>query len=144
MTIDKFRSIRAGEDSENSFIDSKTFVLGDGESRNIGFKFNLYDTFITGQDRILKTTIPVDKDFNNLTFRFDYSVEFSGLQPYLEVAIYANGECVIDQKIGMNQSISGEHSIRLDDMARLPKDVEILVRMHYDVDFNKRSNEKVY
>ena len=44
----------------------------------------------------------------------------------------------------MNQGLSGEHSIRLDDMARLPKDVEILVRMHYDVDFNKRSNEKVY
>ena len=48
LTIEKFRSIRAGEDSKNHYIGSNTFVLGDGKSSNIGFKFNLYDTFITG------------------------------------------------------------------------------------------------
>ena len=33
--------------------------------------FNLYDTFITGKERIIRMRVPVSRDFNELELKFD-------------------------------------------------------------------------
>ena len=40
----------------------------------VGLMFNMYDTFITGNDRILKMQVPMDKDYNKLILKFDWQV----------------------------------------------------------------------
>lgn len=39
----------------------------------VGFRFNLYDNFITGSERTIKMDIPRSKDFNNLVLKFQWS-----------------------------------------------------------------------
>ena len=43
----------------------------DDSTDNIGFMFNLYDTFITGKERIIRMRVPVSRDFNELELKFD-------------------------------------------------------------------------
>lgn len=44
------------------------------DDMEVGFLFNLYDTFITNQERIIRLRVPVDKDFNELKLCFDQKV----------------------------------------------------------------------
>jgi hypothetical protein len=37
--------------------------------------FNLYDTFISGNDRVMKVIVPRDPDFNRIMLKFD--IEFA-------------------------------------------------------------------
>ena len=43
----------------------------DDSTDDIGFMFNLYDTFITGKERIIRMRVPVSRDFNELELKFD-------------------------------------------------------------------------
>ena len=42
-------------------------VFGD-----VGLMFNMYDTFMSGKDRILKMHVPVDKEFDQLKFKMEW------------------------------------------------------------------------
>ena len=64
-----FRKARAGLLDWVEYVDGKIVV--DNEKVNsskpiVGMMFNLYDTFITEKDRILRVKIPKDDDFNKL------------------------------------------------------------------------------
>ena len=43
----------------------------DDSTDDIGFMFNLYDTFITGKERIIRMRVPVSRDFNELELKFE-------------------------------------------------------------------------
>lgn len=46
----------------------------DGRVSTVGIMFNMYDTFMTGNDRILRMSVPKDKDFNKLFLKFEWKV----------------------------------------------------------------------
>lgn len=93
FTSETYRQIRSGQDVVNRYGESgyvfDNSIADDGDSfADVGFMFNLYDTFITGQDRILKMTIPRDADFNHLTFAFEWEiVKADGLLGDMETTI---------------------------------------------------------
>ena len=74
LTTDTFRNIRAKKDKENFYLDG-VYVMNNQDKGEVGLMFNLYDTFITGNDRILKLIVPKDKDFNKLKLMFE--IEFA-------------------------------------------------------------------
>lgn len=85
LNVDTFRKIRAKEDEDNKYEEfqdedgNKTYKyvfdnsIVDGNKDDfakVGFKFNLYDNFISGEERILHMEVPRDRDFNKLYLRF--------------------------------------------------------------------------
>jgi hypothetical protein len=111
--------------------------------------FNMYDTFITGNDRILKMHIPRDKDFNKLLLKFDWKVEDPlkrGLTGDFEATVVVNEEeafwyCPGDPD---SSESSGKFEKEITDTAVSDHDISIVVRIHYAVDFGKRNTEREY
>ena len=95
LDADTFRSIRSGEDSVNRYQDGKYIIDNsildvDGEFQDVGIGFNLYDTFISGKDRILNVHVPVNPDFNNLYLKFGCELHKEiGLLEEMEVYVSA-------------------------------------------------------
>lgn len=72
LDLETYRNIRAGKDPENKYMvfqgedgtRKKKYVFNNGITDNgdnfgkVGIMFNMFDTFITGKDRILKMHIP--------------------------------------------------------------------------------------
>ena len=51
----------------------------------------MYDTFINGNDRILKMDVPIDNDSNRMVLRFGWEVrKDSGLSGDFEASVYVN------------------------------------------------------
>ena len=92
FNTDKFREIRAEADDKHQYRqfvekdedgnETKTMkyicdnsVLDHGGNfAQVGFKFNLFDNFISGQERTLKLVVPKDTDNNTLHLRFTCKV----------------------------------------------------------------------
>lgn len=71
------------------------YIVDNGDFKYVDFLFNLYDTFISGDDRIIQMSIPKDKDFNNLTLKFEWYPLVKGELPKeLEYYIYVNEDLV--------------------------------------------------
>ncbi len=51
---------------------SGRYVLNNGNAKQVGFLFNLYDTFISGKDRIIHIKVPRNPDYNQMELKFDY------------------------------------------------------------------------
>ena len=67
---------------------------------SVGLMFNLYDTFVTGNDRILSMTVPRDKDFNNLVLKFEWELRLAqGLIGEMEACAYVGQENVFEETL---------------------------------------------
>ena len=138
-----YRQLRA----DGHYI-GKKYILDnddlDGGSEAVGFMFNLYDTFITESDRILKVQIPRDRDFNKKKLHFDWTVlRDPGLLGNLEVSILIGESTLFDEKFTETTQYK-ECVVELDDMLLKSSEVDIVVRIRFDVDFGKRNSEFDY
>ena len=157
MDSDEFRKIRAEGDKDNkyeAFVDedgnkSYKYVFDnsiadgqDGEFAKVGFKFNLYDNFITGEERILHVVVPKDTDFNKLHLKFTCEVEhMEMLLGDREYIVFIDDEEVFrSSKDGLTKDIDKE--IKEAVLEKHEFDVRVIV--HYQVDFSRRNNEKDY
>lgn len=165
LTLDKFREIRSDNDPKNKYMEflnqdgskDKKYVFDNtilddgGDFAKVGFKFNLYDNFITGEERILHMVVPKDTDFNKLHLRFtcieehqqmllgnyEYIVFVGDSEVYRR--IYADGKhpndtspSELDIDIDISNAVLDKH------------EYDIKVVIHYEIDFNRRNNEKEY
>ena len=143
---DSLRGIRLEESDSDRYESGKyIFDNGDGDDLpDVGLMFNMYDTFITGNDRILKLTVPQDEDFNELLLSFEWEV-LNGLPGYLEATVQVNEETAFTYNSDENGSeMEGEFSYEIRQASVKEHDVTITVRIHYDVDFGKRNTEQDY
>jgi hypothetical protein len=146
LTTATYGRIRSGEDEVNKYDGGKYVFANLADEKNVpsaAFMFNLHDTFITDQDRILKMTVPQDKEFNELMLTFDCQVLHS-VPGGMEVHVEVNGSEVFLYDGGDFPSKDGVVQFKLADTAVQAHEVLIAVRIHYDVDFNKRDVEKEY
>ena len=147
LNSETFRKIRSGEDLVNNYIDRK-YVFDNcqeesetGKMSTVGILFNMYDTFITGNDRILKMKVPKDKDFNKLFLKFEWKV-LHEVPGKMEAVVVVNENNVFEYVTG--DSDSGSFSFPIQEAAVEDHGIEIVVRIHYDVDFGKRNTEHEY
>ena len=172
LNSDTYRVIRSGEDKENeykSFIDDEgnkvnkyvfdnSIVDWDDDFAKVGFKFNLYDNFITGEERILHMVVPKDTDFNRLYLRFTCQVSHDemllGNYEYIvfvgdeeKYCLSYDGKNEVEFVDGeeMEKSVrSREVEVSISDAVLKSHEYDIRVIAHYQVDFSRRNNEKEY
>ena len=65
LVADTYRAILAEEDGANRY-ENEQYIFDCSHSENVGIFFNLYDNFITDQERILSIDVPEDSDTNLL------------------------------------------------------------------------------
>ena len=114
---------------------------------NVGLMFNMYDTFISGNDRILKMHVPVDKDFNKLYLDFECEANLEhGLLGKMEAVVYVNEDLLMQEILedGKKLTASVPCHYLLRNTAVDDHDILITVRIHYQVDFGKRNSAKEY
>lgn len=148
LNSETYRQVRNGESDGNKYEDRKyifengLYDASDGSAvGTVGFMFNMYDTFITGNDRIIKMHIPIDKDFNKLLLKFEWDVrKDSLLLGEFEATAYVNENMVFE----VDGPATGSYVLDLDDTAIKEHDIAITVRIHYEVDFGRRSTEREY
>ena len=169
FTVDKLREIRAGNDKNNKYeiFDEKdddgkylkkyvfnNGICDDNDESNpnrfkpIGFKFNLYDNFISGQERILRLHVPQQTDFDKLILKFTCAVSHpKGLLGYYEYIVFVGDEEKCRVKGQDNETYEEreiEHLISDAVVKEDGQDIDIRVVVHFNVEFNKRNTEKEY
>ena len=142
---DTFLDMRAAEDG--SYVDG-SYVFDNQKAGGVGFMFNLFDTFITGKDRILRIDIPVDKEFNKLMVKFDCKVLNEMYGP-IEAVVEVNEtpKFHYDSTANEDDPLSGESGsveFTVHDTTVGENHVSIAVRIHHEVDFGKRNTEQDY
>ena len=149
LNPDMYRELRQGLDKEVGEYSNGKYVFqnyvddGDIDKTGVGFRFNLYDTFISGEDRILHLSIPRSVDYNHLKLKFDWMCEKAeGLEGEMDAEILVNEQYAIGEEYKENEFYSFEFPI--DHLALNPTDIQIVVRIHYQVDFAKRNSEVEY
>lgn len=151
LNSDTYRKVR-NEEYEGHSYEDKEYVFDNSLCDKNGFGkvglfFNMYDTFITGNDRILKFSIPKDKDFNKLILKFEWEVRKSpGLLGEFEAVVKCNDEEVFHYNpTDIDSDLeSGEYSVEITDTAVSDHDMSLSVMIHYQVDFGKRNTEREY
>ena len=166
LNSDTYRKIRAEDDPDHKYMDftaedgtkTKKYVFDnskyDIENENgklefgaVGLMFNMFDTYIDGNDRILKMHIPKDTDFNRLLLRFDWEVRKSeGLLGDFEATVYVDENevfCYNPDDIESDKN-HGEYELEITDTAISDHDISIYVRIHHQIDFGKRNTEYEY
>ena len=118
-----------------------------GIGTKVGFDFNLYDNFITGNERTLRLVVPKDKDFNKLHLRFTCDVHHKDfLLGYYEYIVYVGDY----EAYKLTAETPKEHlpeaniDILIRDAVLESHSFDIKVIAHYQVDFSRRNNEKEY
>lgn len=76
LNLDNLRDIRDGRYENHSYDKQLHKYVIDNKykntyTKNVGLMFNLYDTFISGKDRIIRINVPSNKNFNDLYLSFD-------------------------------------------------------------------------
>jgi hypothetical protein len=159
LDSDTYRNIRDEKDELNEyrdFIDAdgnkvKKYVFDNsiydkprlGQFGNVSLKFNLYDTFITGKERILKFIVPRDKDFNKLKLKFGWKKWIAPTLGNWEVSVMVNEEYAVDPEFHADKD-SDEYELEINDTATSDTAISISVLIHFDVDFGKRNTERQY
>ena len=177
LNSDTFRVIRADKDPHHKYLDfhdedgnvSKKYVfdntLADESGfAKVGFKFNLYDNFISGEERTVRLSIPRDRDFNKLFLRFECKVEHGELLlndcEYIvfvgdeekfrwrkddgEVETFKDGKKLLDEDGKPLDVRDMPIDIPILDTVLEPHECDIKVIIHYAIDFTRRNNEKDY
>ena len=75
LNSETYRAIRAGNSKVGQYNKGRYIIGKTGDAQSTGFMFNLYDNFVSGQDRKIRMTIPMDKDFNKLKFQFEWEIQ---------------------------------------------------------------------
>ena len=127
---------------------TRKYVFNNGGiGTKVGFDFNLYDNFITGNERTLRMVVPKDKDFNKLHLRFTCNVHHKDfLLGYYEYIVYVGDY----EAYRLTSETPKEHlpesniDILIRDAVLESHSFDIKVIAHYQVDFSRRSNEKEY
>ena len=138
---DTFQSMRYAYDG--SYTDGK-YVFDNGKSGPVGIVFNMFDTFISGKERILRIDVPIDKEYNRLQVNFDCRVE-NNLPDRLEAVVLVGGQPAFEYD-SSDASPKLECSIEryIEGTAIKENHVLISVVIHYQVDFAKRNLEQDY
>ena len=141
-----FRRIRQKDVKLGEYSDGK-YRIDNGVSGDVGLMFNMYNNFISGQDRIVNIAVPKDMDFNRLKLEFEWEVlKDSGLLGDFEAVVLCNEDEVFWFSPGDTES-SAQHdhySRDIEDTAVEEHEITLVVRIHYQVDFGKRESEKAY
>ena len=165
LDADKFREIRAETDRDNKYseftetgddgTEKKVMkyvfdnsILDDGENfAKVGFKFNLFDNFISGQERTLKIAVPRDTDFNKLHLKFTCNVNHdSNLLGDFDYIVYdGDVEKFRYSRSGRNEDKTDQEvDIPILDAVFDKHEFNIRVVVNYAVDFHKRNTYKEY
>lgn len=145
-----FRTLR---NSETGY-DGGKYVISNGDGGNgVGFMFNLYDTFISGNDRVLRVVVPVSKDFNQLDLVFWVKpIVANGInRQNLQIQVLADEDEVLgtvgENVTGLAQEDGNgfyRYVHHLTDTSLKENQIDVVVRIHFDVDFGKRNTDEDY
>jgi len=155
---DQFRKMRSSNDEYKEFVDYdengeshivKKYVFDNGTDKTkVGFKFNLFDNFITGNDRTLRLSVPKDTDFNRLHLKFRCDAHHEpDLPGECEYVVFVDDH--EEYKLKFPSEPNEEEpdpnmDIPIEDAVLEAHDFEIKVIIHYQVDFSRRNTEKEY
>lgn len=70
-----FRNIRAGKQYLDTYENGKYIIDNERVTKdfpNVGLLMNLYDTFITEHDRVIRIRVEKDPDYNRFVLSFDW------------------------------------------------------------------------
>ena len=138
LSASSFLKMRTGEDELNKYVDGKYIVNNGGQGTSVGFKFNLYDNFISGQYRRLVVKVPKDKDFDHLLLKFKCQTLLDGL-----IGEEAEHRVLVDGEQASADE-NGWITHHIDNAVSKKHEVEIGILVHYGVDFNRRNTESIY
>jgi hypothetical protein len=110
---------------------------------------NLYDTFITEHDRIMRIRVPKDPDYNRFVLKFDWQVvvddELPGtLDVVMKVGFTDDEKTRVFETTFSESTKARTYAVELPDSALHEHKVDIVAMMRYDVDFGKRNTEHEY
>lgn len=149
FNADTYRDIRAEVDEDNFYSNGKyVFKNGvydrerKGDFTGVGLLFNLYDTFISGNDRVIHIQVPSSIDYNNLELKFEWKKVLDGLDGDMKVDIQVNEQIAKEEHSDGDGFFPFKYPIS--DIAIGSHDIEIVVRIHYSVDFGRRNSELEY
>jgi hypothetical protein len=143
LNQDAFLEMR---ENEEQYKDNK-YIFDNGESGPVGIMFNLFDTFITGNQRTLKIDVPVDQEFDKLIAKFD-CVVVKEVYGQMEVSVLVNGKqkfhYLSDSDQAEDTSMFGSVQHQIDNATIKENQVYISVLIHFKVDFWRRNFEQDY
>lgn len=144
LDSESLNGIMNGVDARNVYQEGK-YVIGNGTRGNVGFFFNLSDSFVTGEDKTLRVTVPIDKDYTNLRLMFGVELVSKideSRNEELVAEVYVNGSQVYRSE----EPNMGPEAIRIDiPNANVQEHVyDISVRIHYEVDFSNKGASDEY
>lgn len=137
LNSSSFLRMRAGEDELNRYDNGSYIVNNGGVGTSVGFKFNLYDNFVSGLCRKLNVKVYKDKDFDHLVLKFKCQRLLDSLIGDSECKITVDGE---DVEVGDGEWVE----FPIDSAVAKDHEVEIGILVHYDIDFNRRNSESIY
>ena len=144
LNSSSFNQIRQEVDARNVYQDGK-YVIGNNSSGSVGFFFNLYDNFLSEQDRTLRLKVPIDGDYNKLLLKFGVRTNFEHDEnDQFEIAF----EVYVNQALKMRFEGMDVHeeSITVPIMNTNVEEheMDITVRISYNVDYAMRSGSDEY
>ena len=131
--------MRVGEDKLNKY-DNGNYIIHNGPvGSSVGFKFNLYDNFMSGQGRTLRVNVPADKDFNHLKLKFKCLKVVNGLDDQkVQCQVYMNS-----MQCGLEGDVQ-DMEFPIDNATMQSHSIDIKVVVYYDVDYGKRNVDSEY
>ena len=141
LDTDTFLDMRDADDG--SYQDGK-YVFDNHKEGDVGFVFNMYDTFITGKDRVMKIDVPRNNEFNKLQLKFRCKM-LNKLSGPIEAVVEVDGRTVFNYN-------SEDEVPQIEEDVVYPilnttiseTEARIAVRIHHQVDFGKRNTEQDY
>lgn len=146
LNSDTFREIRSGKSDNGKYEylgeSNHHYVLNNKDGKDVGLLFNLYDSFISGNERILKVNVPRSKDFNSLTFMMSCHLINDNLIGDLQGQVFMNDQLVFDSSDSKTKD--NPKKLVLMDSSLVDNEITISVVIHYNVDYNKRNSDHEY
>lgn len=137
LNLQSLREIRQGKSQTGKYVDgrySMDFARVDDVESSIFF--NIYDNFMSGQERILNIVVPKDPSIDFLRFSLEWDkLQAENLLGQPEIEVKVNDE------LYESGTVKPLHNLLATDEDTY---VTIGVRIHYDVDYNKREYEEDY
>ena len=129
--------------SEGTNYKSGHYIFDNGQDGDVGLMFNLYDTFITGNDRVLRIVVPQDKDYNRLFLKFEVElIRDPQLFGDMEAVVMVNEDVEFEDDKATIEPVPITRE--LTDMSLGDTTITLTVRIHHQVDFGRRNAEDSY
>ena len=171
LNSDTWREARSGRNTICQYNGDGQYVVGADNARQleeslfVGFKFNLYDNFVSGQARLIDVVVPQNTDYDNLMLKFKCKVRRDPkLSGDMTAIVYAPEWMDEAFEATLNDKTSGTST-----SSRLPEPeadepncrrksvaipitlaskgshvVQVRVVVQFQVDFSKRRQEREY